>query len=194
MSCSFSSNSFRDVSSIRSCWLTSVFTCIGLYNPTRIICPIPRESLRSLLFTCWALSTAFIWRVSTHHHWQRRLRHWPCLQPNLGVFKSGGLQQGNDRLRLRRYLGLSRDFPGLIDNADRCFLDRNIQPSTILHGSPSSVGLSRPAYPDLLSNVSVKDCHLCLQLTRRNRRDTPSEQGAGAWSKGIEISPARDGV
>jgi hypothetical protein len=58
-----SRSSLRDVSSIRSSWLASVFTCTALYNPTRIICAIPRASLRSLLFTCWARGTAFM-RVS----------------------------------------------------------------------------------------------------------------------------------
>ena len=65
MSCSLSRSSLRLVSSMRSCWLARVFTCTGLYSPTRIICAIPRASLRSLLFTCWAFSTAFMWRVST---------------------------------------------------------------------------------------------------------------------------------
>src|SRR4051794_7643978 len=65
MSCSLSRSSLRLVSNMRACWLARVFTCTGLYSPTRIICAIPRASLRSLLFTCCAFRTAFMWRVST---------------------------------------------------------------------------------------------------------------------------------
>src|SRR5437868_710262 len=39
-------------------------TCTGRYRPTRIICAMPRASLRSLLLIC-ADSAAFICRVST---------------------------------------------------------------------------------------------------------------------------------
>src|SRR6516225_8120113 len=53
------------VSSIRCSWATSVFTCTGLNRPTRIICAIPRASLRSVLLICCAVSKAFICRVST---------------------------------------------------------------------------------------------------------------------------------
>ncbi len=42
--------SWRLVSSMRRFWLASVFTCTGRYRPTRIICAMPRASLRSLLF------------------------------------------------------------------------------------------------------------------------------------------------
>src|SRR2546430_2072144 len=34
---------------MRCSWATSVFTCTGLNRPTRIICAIPRASLRSVL-------------------------------------------------------------------------------------------------------------------------------------------------
>src|ERR1700736_5457672 len=44
-------------------WLASVLTCTGWNKPTRIICAIPRASLRSLLLTC-ALRNAFACRVS----------------------------------------------------------------------------------------------------------------------------------
>src|SRR5262249_39396706 len=53
------------VSSIRCSWATSVFTCTGLNRPTRIICAIPRASLRSVLLICCAVSKAFMCRVST---------------------------------------------------------------------------------------------------------------------------------
>jgi hypothetical protein len=43
MACSVLRSSLRDVNSICSCWLTTVFTCTGLYSPTRIICAIPRD-------------------------------------------------------------------------------------------------------------------------------------------------------
>src|SRR5436305_15231411 len=52
------------VSSMRRFWLATVFTCTGRYRPTRIICAMPRASLRSLLLIC-ADSAAFICRVST---------------------------------------------------------------------------------------------------------------------------------
>src|SRR5437762_4578758 len=50
---------------MRCCWATSVFTCTGLNRPTRIICAIPRASLRSVLLICCAVSKAFMCRVST---------------------------------------------------------------------------------------------------------------------------------
>src|SRR6516165_6730809 len=53
------------VSSIRCSWATSVFTCTGLNRPTRIICAIPRASLRSVLLICCAVSKAAMCRVST---------------------------------------------------------------------------------------------------------------------------------
>ena len=57
-------NSCRLVSNIRRFWLASVLTCTCRYSPTRIICAMPRASLRSLLLSC-ADSAAFICRVST---------------------------------------------------------------------------------------------------------------------------------
>src|SRR4029077_4307386 len=50
---------------MRCSWATSVFTCTGLNRPTRIICAIPRASLRSVLLICCAVSNAFMCRVST---------------------------------------------------------------------------------------------------------------------------------
>src|SRR5215831_12421903 len=50
---------------MRCSWATSVFTCTGLNRPTRIICAIPRASLRSVLLICCAVSKAFMCRVST---------------------------------------------------------------------------------------------------------------------------------
>src|SRR5215468_5211243 len=50
---------------MRCCWASSVFTCTGLNRPTRIICAIPRASLRSVLLICCAVSKAFMCRVST---------------------------------------------------------------------------------------------------------------------------------
>src|SRR5215472_16508686 len=50
---------------MRCSWATSVFTCTGLNRPTRIICAMPRASLRSDLLICCAVSKAFMCRVST---------------------------------------------------------------------------------------------------------------------------------
>src|SRR5215831_20210138 len=50
-------SSLRWVSSTRSFWLRNVFTCTGRYSPARIICAMPRASLRSVLLIC-AFSTA----------------------------------------------------------------------------------------------------------------------------------------
>src|SRR6516165_10679399 len=58
-------SSLRLFSSIRCSWATRVFTCTGLNRPTRIICAIPRASLRSVLLICCAVSKAFMCRVST---------------------------------------------------------------------------------------------------------------------------------
>src|SRR6266851_3260520 len=38
---------------MRCSWATSVFTCTGLNRPTRIICAIPRASLRSVLLIAY---------------------------------------------------------------------------------------------------------------------------------------------
>src|SRR3979409_1798033 len=64
MSSALACKSWRLVSSMRRFWLASVFTCTGRYRPTRIICVMPRASLRSLLLIS-ADSAAFICRVST---------------------------------------------------------------------------------------------------------------------------------
>ncbi len=59
----FSWSIFRAARSALRFWLASVLTCTGWNKPTRIICAIPRASLRSLLLTC-ALRNAFACRVS----------------------------------------------------------------------------------------------------------------------------------
>ena len=45
-------SSLRWVSSTRSFWLRNVFICTGRYSPARIICAMPRASLRSLIDLC----------------------------------------------------------------------------------------------------------------------------------------------
>lgn len=52
MAIAFSCSSLRAVSRARRFWLVSVFTCTGRNRLTRIICAMPRASLRSVLFTC----------------------------------------------------------------------------------------------------------------------------------------------
>src|SRR5262249_40249036 len=64
MAMAFDCSSLRWVSSTRSFWLRNVFTCTGRYSTARIICAMPRASLRSVLLLC-AFSTARMWRVST---------------------------------------------------------------------------------------------------------------------------------
>src|SRR5262249_45221664 len=64
MAMAFDCSSLRWVSSTRSFWLRNVFTCTGRYSPARIICAMPRASLRSVLLIC-AFSTARMCRVST---------------------------------------------------------------------------------------------------------------------------------
>src|ERR1700720_960244 len=59
----FSWSIFRAARSALRFWLASVLTRTGRNKPTRIICAIPRASLRSLLLTC-ALRNAFACRVS----------------------------------------------------------------------------------------------------------------------------------
>src|SRR6266498_4129983 len=49
MSSALACKSWRLLSSMRRFWLAIVFTCTGRYKPTRIICAMPRASLRSLL-------------------------------------------------------------------------------------------------------------------------------------------------
>src|SRR5262245_13112158 len=49
MAMAFDCSSLRWVSSTRSFWLRNVFTCTGRYSPARIICAMPRASLRSVL-------------------------------------------------------------------------------------------------------------------------------------------------
>src|ERR1700693_3228182 len=50
---------------MRCSWATSVFTCTRLHKATRLICAIPRASLRPFLLICCAVSKAFMCRVST---------------------------------------------------------------------------------------------------------------------------------
>ena len=64
MAMAFDCSNLRWVSNIRSFWLRIVFTCTGGKSPARIICAIPRASLRSVLLIC-ACNAARMCRVST---------------------------------------------------------------------------------------------------------------------------------
>jgi hypothetical protein len=63
MSVAFASNNCRLVSSIRRFWLANVLTCTGRHRPTRIMCAMPRASLRSLLLSC-AYPRNIDWQVT----------------------------------------------------------------------------------------------------------------------------------
>jgi hypothetical protein len=60
---SFSTSSLRAVSSARTSCASSVLTCTGLNQPSRISCAMPRASFRSV-FTVIAFSAALTWRVA----------------------------------------------------------------------------------------------------------------------------------
>src|ERR1700730_18130900 len=142
---------------MRCSWATSVFTCTGLNSPTRIICAIPRASLRSVLLICCAVSRAFMCRVSTQitgretargQRMAQPLRQRTSLDPDPTEGHAERGQKGDDIGRLGRYFLLQDHLAGIVDHAHRRFLHRYIKthemrhliaPSSMLEVAPTSI-------------------------------------------------------
>src|SRR6266851_3339691 len=150
-------SSLRLVSSMRCSWATSVFTCTGLNRPTRIICAIPRASLRSVLLIRCAVSRALhVPRIHADHRQVGRrqridqpLRQRTSLDPDPTVGHGERAQKGDDIGRLGRYFLLQDHPAGIVDNANRRFLHRHIKanemrhliaPSSMLEVTPTTEG------------------------------------------------------
>src|SRR5262249_32702984 len=123
---------------MRCSWATSVFTCTGLNRPTRIICAIPRASLRSVLLICCAFSKAFICRVSTHITGRSApvnalTSHCDSGPASIPIRPKLTPSEGDDSVRLGRYFLLQDHLAGVVDNAHRRFLHRHIKTNEMRH-------------------------------------------------------------
>src|SRR6478672_3623644 len=109
-------------------------------RPARIICAMPRASLRSVLLIC-AFSTACMCRVSTQttgNSASARALNSHCdsgFQPN--PFEAVGwvLQHRQQSLGLARNLHFPNDLARFIHNADAGLLDRHVQSSKMVHAA-----------------------------------------------------------
>src|SRR6266851_9984702 len=115
---------------MRCSWATSVFTCTGLNRPTRIICAIPRASLRSVLLIC---CDADYWQLGRRQSIDQPLRQRAGLDPNPAEARAERGQNGDDIGRLGRDLLRQDHLAGIVDYAHRRFLHRHVKTNKIHH-------------------------------------------------------------
>src|SRR5262249_61297072 len=123
----------------------------------RIICAMPRASLRSVLLIC-ALSTACMCRVSNTDHRQacfgegavKPLRQRPSFQSNSLEAIERVRQNLQESFRLTRNPRFPHDPARIIHNADARLLDRYVESSKIVHAALLLLMLEA-AYADLVS-------------------------------------------
>src|SRR6516165_5020731 len=142
---------------MRSFWLRNLLTCTGRSSPTRIICAMPRASLRSVLLIC-AFSTARMCRVSTQITGKpasakalySHCDSWPSFKPNPFEVVGGVRQHRQQGLGFARHLHFPNDLAHLIHNADAGLLDRYVQSSKMVHAALLLLMLEA-VYTDLVS-------------------------------------------
>src|ERR1700739_5041833 len=102
---------------------------------------MPRASLRSVLLIC-AFSTACMCRVSTQitgnsasaRALNRHCDNGPASSPIREAV--GGIPQNLQKcLRLARHLHFLQDLARVIQNADTCLLDRDVQSGKMVHAA-----------------------------------------------------------
>lgn len=141
----FSCRSFRARNNARCCWLSTVFTCTGRYRLTRIICAIPRASLRSDLVTC-ALRKALAWRVSiqitgrparaspSNNHCD----NGPASNPISSTCPPMALRARARSFGVVRNFQLSEDLTVFVNNTNGGLFYRYIQSGIVLHAASLS--------------------------------------------------------
>src|SRR3954469_9975737 len=155
---------------MRCSWATSVFTCTGLNTPSRIICAIPRASLRSVLLICCAVSNAFMCRVSTQitgsSGSDQPLRQRTGFDPDPAIGHVERGQKGNDIGRFGGYFLLQDHLAGIVDNAHRRFLHRHIKTCEMRH----------LIAPSPMLEVEPTSIHSSSQKGMRTHRQRPEPQ------------------
>ena len=140
---------------MRCFWLVKVFTCTGRYRPTRIICAMPRASLRSVLLR-WADSAAFMCRVSTQTTGRpasakapySHCENAPASSPMRSIASVSSFSR-----RLSRDLHLAEYFAHFINDADAGFFHGHVKSDIQFHGCASSNAPGR-VNADLVSHQS----------------------------------------
>src|SRR5262249_21432427 len=116
----------------------------------------------------------------------------PGLDPDPAVGRAERGQKRDDSVRLSQHFLLQDYLAGIVDNAHRRLFHRHIKTHEMRHLiAPSSM---LEVEPTSIHSSSQKGLHTPHPRLSRSRRDTPYEQGVGAWSRGMETSSASDRV